>query len=55
MAGAVLIALWWIGVAAIVGWVASRRGEDWAVWLGISLVASPLVASLLLIALPQNE
>jgi hypothetical protein len=45
--------LFWIGFAVIVGVAANTRGRAGLGWLLLAVVISPLLAGLLLIALPR--
>jgi hypothetical protein len=49
------IALLWIGLAVVVGVAADTRGRDGAGWGLLAIIISPLLAGLLLIALPRKE
>lgn len=44
----------WVAFAFVVGWVATQRGRGAAAWFGVALVASPVMALLILIALPPR-
>jgi len=46
---------WWIAMAAVLTWVAQRRGEKPAFWFVFSLIASPFLAVLFLMALPERK
>jgi hypothetical protein len=43
----------WIGLAAVVGVAANTRGRNGFGWFLLAVVLSPLVAGLLVLALPQ--
>jgi hypothetical protein len=53
--GGIFTVAWWIAMAAVLAWVAQRRGEKPVFWLVFSLVASPLLAVLFLMALPEKK
>jgi hypothetical protein len=55
MIGEIFIAFWWIAMAAVLAWVAQRRGENTGLWFVISLAASPVLAVLFLMASPQRR
>ena len=55
MIGEIFIAFWWIAMAAVLAWVAQRRGENTGLWFVISLAASPVLAVLFLLASPQRR
>ena len=48
-----MIILFWIGFAVVVGIAANNRGRNGAGWGLLSVVISPLLAGLLLLALPR--
>ena len=48
-----MIILFWIGFAVVVGIAANNRGRNGAGWGLLALVISPLLAGLLLLALPR--
>ena len=48
-----MIILFWIGIAVVVGIAANNRGRNGAGWGLLALVISPLLAGLLLLALPR--
>lgn len=45
----------WLALAVIVGVAANTRGRSSAVWVLLAIVISPLIAGLLLLALPRLE
>ena len=47
------IFLFWIGLAIVVGVAANKRGRDRTGWSVLAIVISPLLAGLLLLALPR--
>lgn len=47
--------LWWVGIAALIGYAAKERGREPAVWAVLSIVFSPLLAALVLIAAGDPE
>jgi hypothetical protein len=51
----VLIFFFWIGFAVIVGVAANTRGRSGIGWALLALLISPLVAGLLLLALPGSK
>lgn len=54
--GLILVAfLWWIGIAALIGYAAKQKGRSPAVWGALSVVISPLLAILVLIAAGDSE
>jgi hypothetical protein len=53
--GEILLAFWWVTMAAVLAWIAQRRGESASLWFFVSLGASPLLAVLLLLAVPQKR
>ncbi len=53
--GGIFLVAWWITMAAVLAWVAQRRGEKPGFWFVFSLVASPLLAVLFLMALPLKK
>lgn len=44
--------LFWLGCAGAVGWAAAQRGRSAGSWLMLSLLISPLLAVLILLASP---
>jgi hypothetical protein len=50
----ILLAIWLVA-ASIVGWVASERGRSAISWALAALVISPLLAALLLVAVPATQ
>lgn len=46
----ILVLLMWLAFAALVGWAANERGRDPALWVILSLVLSPLIGFIALIA-----
>ena len=47
--------LWWTTMAAVLAWIAQHRGEKPGFWFVLSLIASPMLAVLFLIAMPQKS
>src|SRR5262249_4621818 len=45
----------WLGFAIIVGVAANTRGRNFAGWVVLAIIISPLLAGLLLLALPRGE
>ena len=45
--------LLWAVAAVVVGWVAGRRGQNALLWFLIAIVATPLLAGLLLLAVTR--
>lgn len=45
----------WLALAVIVGVAANTKGRSGAVWVLLALVISPLIAGLLLLALPRLD
>lgn len=46
----ILVFIVWLGLAALVGWAANERGRNPALWVILSLVLSPLIGFIALIA-----
>jgi hypothetical protein len=46
----ILTSVFWVGLAVVVGLGADRRGMNGALWFGIAIVTTPLIAALLLLA-----
>lgn len=55
MVNSIFLVAWWITLAAVLAWLAQRRGERPVFWFLLSLVASPLLAILFLLAAPQQR
>jgi hypothetical protein len=53
--GEIFTAFWWVTMAAVLAWIAHRRGESATLWFVISLGASPLLAVLFLLAAPEKR
>jgi hypothetical protein len=49
------IFLTWFAFAIIVGVAANTRGRNWAGWFVLAVLLSPLIAGLLLLALPRYD
>ena len=49
-----VVFLLWIAFGAVVGMFASSRGRDFASWLGIGLLISPIVAIVILAVIPEG-
>jgi hypothetical protein len=49
------IGVLWIGLAVVVGVAANTRGRDGGGWFVLAVLISPIIAGLLLVALPRNE
>ena len=45
----------WIALSSVVGVAASSRGRDGGGWFVLALVISPLIAGLLVVALPRLD
>ncbi len=45
----------WLFLSAVVAVAANTRGRSWPIWLVLSIVISPLLTGLLLLALPNNS
>jgi hypothetical protein len=50
-----VLIFFWLALAVIVGVAANTRGRSSAVWVLLAIVISPLIAGLLLLALPRLE
>jgi len=50
-----VLIFFWLALAVIVGVAANTRGRSSAVWVLLAIVISPLIAGLLLLALPWLE
>ncbi len=48
------LAFLWLGLAIIVGVAANTRGRDGFGWFALAVIISPLLAGLLVLALPNN-
>jgi hypothetical protein len=45
----------WVALSIVVGVAANSRGRNSLIWILLSLFLSPLIAGLLLLALPRDE
>lgn len=55
LVGVMEILLFWLGLSVIVGVAANTRGRNGVGWFFISILISPLLAGLLVLALPRIE
>jgi hypothetical protein len=42
----------WLGLAGAIAWIANARGRSWVAWAIVSVLLSPVLAYLLLVAVP---
>jgi hypothetical protein len=50
-----LIVALWIVLAVVVAWAANARGRDSSFWLLFAIIASPPIAAIILLALPNSR
>jgi hypothetical protein len=50
-----LIIASWIVFAIVVAWAANARGRDASFWLLFAIIASPPIAAIFLLALPNSR
>lgn len=49
------VLLFWLGLSFVVAVAANTRGRLGVAWFIVSLIVSPLIAGLLVLALPRRE